>query len=208
MSYWSDNADPLLAEIKEAMLQSMLSSARRRAGLASALYLLLAILLLIAVYVPGAWPVQLLSALRQLQWPLMGAFCGMAGYELLLRRRLTGLLQTQRYPGVATRYVSVFLEVSLPTVILLLLAQSMGLLQALSSPAPFLYPLFVFMAVLYLDPMLCVFGGAVAALQFGLLALVYLVPDMCCLSDYFTAHFQNYSWIENGRFPTLITPMS
>lgn len=30
----------------------------------------------------------------------------------------------------------------------------------------------------------------------------------CCLSDYFTAHFQEYFRIENGRFPTLIPPMS
>jgi adenylate cyclase len=50
----------------------------------------------------------------------------------------------------------------------------MGPWQAMASATPMLYPLFIFMAALYLNFWVCVFSGVVAALQFLLIAVIYI----------------------------------
>jgi adenylate cyclase len=57
---------------------------------------------------------------------------------------------------------------------LLLLTMEMGPWQAMASATPMLYPLFIFMAALYLNFWVCVFSGVVAAVQFALFAVVYV----------------------------------
>jgi adenylate cyclase len=101
-------------------------------------------------------------------------FGGMVLYELRLRFRIRRLLGIKRLPGWVFRYANALIEISVPSVIIILLAEAITPLQALASPAPFLYPLMISMTVLYLDKWVCLFGGAVAALQFGALVMFYL----------------------------------
>jgi adenylate cyclase len=101
-------------------------------------------------------------------------FGGMVMYELRLRFRIRRLLGIRRLPGWVFRYANALIEISVPSVIIILLAEAITPLQALASPAPFLYPLMISMTVLYLDKWVCLFGGAVAALQFGALVMFYL----------------------------------
>ncbi|MGA7178577.1 MAG: adenylate/guanylate cyclase domain-containing protein [Thiobacillaceae bacterium] len=152
----------------------VLVSEGRRAILSAWVFALLAALLLIVVYVPGAWPPSQAAAMRQLLWPMLLLFGGMVLYELRLRFRIRHLLGIRRLPGWVFRYANALVEISVPSVIIIMLAEVITPLQALASPAPFLYPLMISMTVLYLDKWVCVFGGAVAALQFGALVMFYL----------------------------------
>jgi adenylate cyclase len=71
-------------------------------------------------------------------------------------------------------YLNVLIETSVPSAMLLLLNMAMGPWQAMASATPMLYPLFIFMAALYLHFWVCVFGGVVAALQFLAIAVIYI----------------------------------
>lgn len=156
------------------MLTALLDSERRRATLTAWVFAMLAGLLVVVLLIPGAWPEHLSQAMQQLMWPMGLLFASMLTYELVLRFRIRRLVLKSRLPGWVFRYSNALIETTVPTVILVMLAQTMGYLQALSSAAPLLYPLFVGMTVLYLDMWVSLFAGAVAALQFGAVAWFYL----------------------------------
>ena len=158
----------------DSIFSVVLVSEGRRATLSAWVFALLAALLLIVVFVPGTWPSSQAAAIRQLLWPMLLLFGGMVLYELWLRFRIRRLFGIRRLPGWVFRYANAFIEISVPSVIIVMLAVVMTPLQALASPAPFLYPVMISMTVLYLDKWVCLFGGAVAALQFGALVMFYL----------------------------------
>lgn len=155
-------------------LAAVLDSERRRATLTAWVFAMLAGLLGVVLIVPGSWPESLHGAIHRLKWPMGLLFAGMLVYELALRFRIRRLMQKSHLPGWVFRYANVLIEVTVPTVILIMMAQEIDHLQALSSAAPLLYPLFVGMTVLYLDRWVSLFAGAVAALQFGWVAWYYL----------------------------------
>jgi adenylate cyclase len=155
-------------------LAAVLDSERRRATLTAWVFAMLAGLLGVVLLIPGAWPEKLYESIYRLMWPMGLLFAGMLVYELVLRFRIRRLMQKSHLPGWVFRYSNALIEITVPTVILIMLAQEMGHLQALSSAAPLLYPLFVGMTVLYLDRWVSLFAGAVAALQFGWVAWYYL----------------------------------
>lgn len=156
------------------VLAAVLNSERRRATLTAWVFALLAVLLGIVVLIPGAWPERLYEEILRLVWPMGLLFAGMMVYELVLRFRIRRLFLKSYLPGWLFRYSNALIEVTVPTVIIIMLAMEMGHLQAMSSAAPLLYPLFVGMTVLYLDRWVSLFAGAVAALQFGWIAWYFL----------------------------------
>ena len=95
-------------------------------------------------------------------------------YELLARFACGRLLQAGRPLPVVARYGTAFVETSLPTCALLIIANFLGPIPALLSPVAYAYFFFILLAALHLDVALCVFTGAVAALEYATLALVYL----------------------------------
>ncbi|MEM7249521.1 MAG: adenylate/guanylate cyclase domain-containing protein [Acidobacteriota bacterium] len=74
------------------------------------------------------------------------------------------------------RYLVSGLEVSLPTAVLLALGWVFGPVTALTLPPLLLYPFFIFLSVLRLDPRLSLFTGALAAAQYALLACLHALP--------------------------------
>jgi adenylate cyclase len=64
------------------------------------------------------------------------------------------------------RYLSAFIETSIPTLGLILSSQFLGPVYGLATPAPFAYGIFIVLSVLRLDFRLCVFTGAVAAVEY------------------------------------------
>ncbi|MBL9135740.1 MAG: adenylate/guanylate cyclase domain-containing protein [Verrucomicrobiales bacterium] len=88
---------------------------------------------------------------------------------VLLRRRNTGRPTSSWF-----RYANTVVEVSLPTVVVLVLAPTVGWLQALAGAAPFAYFVLILFTTLYLDSRLCGFAGVIAAVQYGWLANVAL----------------------------------
>ena len=75
-----------------------------------------------------------------------------------------------RWPE-AIRYVNAFIETSIPTGFILLFSQSFNSIDALLSPAPYLYFLFIMLSVLRLDFRLCLFTGFVAAIEYLLISM-------------------------------------
>lgn len=158
----------------QTILTGVLRSERWRTSVTAGTFGLMFVLLLTVSYLPGAWPAALASALDEVFWPLLALFGGMTLYELVLRLRIGRLILTSALPTWLFRYSNVLLETSVPSVILLQLSLAMGPPQAMASAAPMLYPLFIFMAALYLDFWVCVFSGALAAAQFLLLAFLVM----------------------------------
>ncbi len=165
---------PTAASARHGILTSVLESERQRTTLTAGIFALMILLLLAVVYLPGAWPASLAEPIRGLFWPFMVLFGTMMLYELVLRLRIGRLIHKSKLPTWLFCYANVLIEISVPSVMLLLLTIAMGPWQAMASATPMLYPLFIFMAALYLNFWVCVFGGAVAALQYLLIAVIYI----------------------------------
>jgi len=168
------NTQPHDALASHGILNSVLESERQRTGLTAGIFVLMIALLLAVVYLPGAWPAALAEPIRDLFWPFLILFSVMMLYELVLRLRIGRLIARSKLPTWIFCYLNVLIETSVPSAMLLLLIMAMGPWQAMASATPMLYPLFIFMAALYLNFRVCVFGGVVAALQFLLIAVIYI----------------------------------
>lgn len=70
-------------------------------------------------------------------------------------------------------YLSAFFETCIPLAALVITAQFVGPAYVLLTPAPFVYPLLIVLSTLRLDFRLCVFTGAVSALQYWTLAAIF-----------------------------------
>lgn len=162
------------ASTEHGILRSVLETERQRTSLTAGIFSLMIVLLLAVVYLPGAWPAALAEPIRGLFWPFLILFCAMMLYELVLRLRIGRLIYRSKLPTWLFCYVNVLIETSVPSAMLLLLNMAMGPWQAMASATPMLYPLFIFMAALYLHFWVCVFGGMVAALQFLAIAVIYI----------------------------------
>ncbi len=156
------------------ILAGILAAERQRTEVTVWIFVFMIALLFAIVFVPGAWPAALAQPIRELFWPFFVLFSGMLVYEWLLRLRIGRLLLKSRLPSWLFRYTNVFIETSVPGVIMIMLTLMMGPWQAMASATPMLYPLFIFMAALYLDFWVCVFSGAVATVQFLLIAQIFV----------------------------------
>ena len=165
-----------------SILEGVLEAERQRTGVTVWIFVFMILLLFAVVFVPGAWPEALVQPIRELFWPFLILFGGMLVYEWILRLRISRLLLKSKLPSWLFCYTNVLIETSVPSVILMMLMLFMGPWQAMASAAPLLYPLFIFMAALYLSFWACVFSGVVATAQFLLIAIIF-VGDQSPLED-------------------------
>lgn len=91
-----------------------------------------------------------------------------------MRLRIGRLLARSKLPSWLFSYLNVLIETSVPSLILILFIMVMGPAQAMASPAPLLYGLFIFLTVPYLNFRVSAFSGLVAALEFWLIAFFYV----------------------------------
>jgi adenylate cyclase len=84
------------------------------------------------------------------------------------------LIDERRKAPLLLPYVSALVETCLPLAALLITAQYVGPAYVLLTPAPFVYPLLIVLSTLRLDFKLCVFTGAVAALQYWALSIIFI----------------------------------
>lgn len=71
---------------------------------------------------------------------------------------------------ILIRYVNAFIEISIPTVALIIYSFNLPSILPLFTPVTLLYFLIIMLSALELDFKLCVFSGSIAAVQFTLLA--------------------------------------
>jgi adenylate cyclase len=95
-------------------------------------------------------------------------------YELGALYRMTRMLRRgQRIPMVL-RYINAFVEVSIPTLAMLVVPEVTSPVYALYTPPSWVYFVFIILSTLRLNVWLSVFTGAAAAIQYGLLGLYLL----------------------------------
>jgi adenylate cyclase len=87
---------------------------------------------------------------------------------------LTKRIRQRRRGYACLPYLSALIETSLPIAALLITAKYVGPAAALLTPAPFVYPLLIVLSTLRLDFRLSVFTGAIAALQYLALSLLFI----------------------------------
>ena len=101
-------------------------------------------------------------------------FGGNLIYLLFERAAISRLIKRRQKPHPALKYVSAFVETSIPTAGMIVGSMFLGPIYTLFTPAAFLYPLFISLSALRLNVRLCIFTGNVAGIEYILLAL-YLI---------------------------------
>jgi adenylate cyclase len=137
----------------------------------------------------GVWPtacaVIVLLAItfsRDFQYAFHGKFDGfllaiLTGvalttlYLLFERFAINRLIRTGKESVVALRYVSAFIETSIPTLGMFVAGKFLGPVYGLYTPATMVYGIFIVLSILRLDLRLCVFTGLVAGLEYIALAM-------------------------------------
>lgn len=112
---------------------------------------------------------------------MIGIAVGVCGalvvYELLLRYVLGRQLGRGRMLPGALRFLSAFIETSVPTILMLLIGQYTNPVVVLQGPPALLYGVFIVLSTLRLDFRLSVFTGLVAAVEFVALSIVVAQGD-------------------------------
>jgi len=95
-------------------------------------------------------------------------------YELGIRHLIGRWLLEGRAVPSALRYLNAFVETSVPSVLIVVVAREVDPVYVLQSAASVLYGVFIVLSTLRLDFRLCVFTGLVAAAEYVALSFAYL----------------------------------
>jgi adenylate cyclase len=106
---------------------------------------------------------------------LVGLFAPAVVFEVLVCCLLTHYLRVNRQPPAGLAYAIALAETSFPTCTLVVLSHAMDPLLALTMTASHHYYFFILLSTLRLQPRLSVFTGAVAAAEYLMLAVVFLI---------------------------------
>ncbi len=100
---------------------------------------------------------------------------GMALVCLVVERVVIDRLsRKQAHPSDLIQHLSSFIETSIPTLAIVIGSLFLGPIYTLFTPVTFLYPVFIVLSALRLNARLCVFTGAVAAIEYSTLALYFV----------------------------------
>jgi adenylate cyclase len=95
--------------------------------------------------------------------------------SLNINRIIKKRLEVGKNIHPSLRYSNAFFEISVPSVLIIFLAQAMEpAVYALITPLPYLYFLFIILSILDMDLKLCFFTGIIASAEYIALALYYL----------------------------------
>jgi len=104
---------------------------------------------------------------------IFAVFLSLIAFETVLARRHTRVLAEGVIPSRALAYIGGVVEMTVPTLLILAIYQSLGdPLLALGSAAPWTYFPFIVLSTLYLDFWVSVVSGVVAGVQYFILSRV------------------------------------
>jgi adenylate cyclase len=126
----------------------------------------------VAIFFPDAMMRQLGVTLHL--GALGGIIFGLLIYECAVLIRLTLLLRRNGHLPQFVRYISAAAEVTMPTLAMLLGPVVTSPAYVVYTPPAWMYFPFIILATLRLDFKLCVFTGAVAAIEYGILGFYFL----------------------------------
>jgi adenylate cyclase len=178
---------------EHAFGRAVLQSERLR--LSVVILLLVAIILrwlFVWLFLPGVLEGQLGGALNLAALGVLGAVALV--YELAVLGRVTLALRRDWPIPRVLRFVNAFVEISVPTLAVIVGPEVTSPAYALDMPAAWAYFLFLILATLRLDFSICVFTGAVAGLEYAALAVYYLSrPQTGPIDPLLTAPIQHGS---------------
>jgi adenylate cyclase len=159
---------------KEFAIESLKSERLRVTILMGAIFSSVALLLLMALFFFEQFQTTFRGNARNFMLAAAVLFtvniCYLLGERIILGR----LIKMQMKPFPALKYLSAFVETSIPTAGIIIGSFFLGPIYTFFTPAAFIYPLFISLSALRLNVRLCVFTGAVAGLEYSLLAVYFL----------------------------------
>ena len=156
------------------MQRELLRGEQRRVLVLGALLTFLLGILVLLRAIPELIDVRLRSSMLAVFVPTTTVVLGYLVYETGVWFWLARLRRGNLDAPAGYRYLNAFLEVSLPTVALVVIAPYVGSLAAIVGALPFIYFLFIFLTALNLDFRLTAFAGAVAGIEFLISSLLIL----------------------------------
>src|SRR5215813_7672540 len=158
---------------KEFAIESLKSDRLRVTILMGAIVSSVALLLLLTLFFFAQFQATFRGNARGFLFAAIVLF-GVNVCYLLVEWILLGRLINKQMRSVpALKYVSAFVETSIPTAGIIIGSYFLGI-YTLFTPAAFIYPLFISLSALRLNVKLCIFTGAVAGIEYSLLSLYYL----------------------------------
>jgi adenylate cyclase len=151
----------------------MFRSERTRMAILSGLFAALAVVFPLLVLAFRSHYLRIFHTLHPIAW-IVAVLAALSGYELAVRGVVGRVLARGHTPPVALRYLSAAIEVSVPSVIVLIAAREVDAVYSLVGPAAGLYAVFVILSTLRLDFRLSLFTGLMAAAQYLVLAALYV----------------------------------
>lgn len=120
------------------------------------------------------------TELRQREVPIFWIyifFISSICYLAMAHHTISSLVRKKEKFPKLLRYINAFVEASIPTVFILIVASPFTLPYALISPVVFIYFVFIVLSALQLDYRICLFMGSVAAIQYMIIAIGFM-PDL------------------------------
>lgn len=161
-----------------AMAREILISERLRAVILAGVIAVGLTLFLFYALIPGIGGAETKRMFRELAPIMPGLFLFSVAYELGVAGLISHWLRAQREPHRAWAYVGAAVEVSLPTLAIILWAQVFEPISALGSVTSVFYLLFILLALLRLDFWLCAYTGVLAAVQYIAVVLILFRHDV------------------------------
>jgi adenylate cyclase len=167
----------LMSQFDDDLYFEILKSERIRARALMCMFGGLFAAWLALAFVPSSWnPIHRLVGER-LPPGTIAILYGLAFvYELAVHTVVGKVIAKRFHAPELPRYGNALAETSLPTIMLILLANALGPEIALNSPLPMVYFLFISLSTLRLTASLSIFTGLVAGVEFAALGLYYLPP--------------------------------
>ncbi|QQS35857.1 MAG: adenylate/guanylate cyclase domain-containing protein [Ignavibacteriales bacterium] len=119
-------------------------------------------------------------------------------YELMLRAVISYRIRINKKLPEPVRYGNTFVEISMPTVIMIILSASLDPYLIINGPSPFAYLPFIILSALRLNFKLSVFTGLLAATEY--LALCYYIKSNYPVPSEFSVLNSNMLYIVKGIF--------
>lgn len=167
-----DRASEPLADFEAHLAREILQSERTRLAILAGLFALLMVVFPVFVHVFRDHYVRNFGSPAMVRYAL-GVAAALVIYVLLVRRVLGRQLARGGRAPAPLRFWNAFVETSVPTVLMVVLARYAEPVLVLQGPAVLLYGVFIVLSTLRLDFALSVFTGLVAAAEFVALSFVH-----------------------------------
>lgn len=159
---------------KEFAIESLKSERLRVTILMGAIISAVALLLLMTLIFFEQFDTTFRGNARMFLFAVIVLFGVNVSYLMAERIVLGRLIKKQMKPFPALKYLSAFVETTIPTAGIIIGSFFLGPIYTFFTPAAFIYPLFISLSALRLNVRLCIFTGAVAGLEYSLLAVYFL----------------------------------